>query len=638
MKKLKADKTMKAIKSIFVLFFCGLALTSSAQFSKGEKKYQAFQYADAIPYFKEATEKDNSNLQAWMRLAECYRLTNDVVKAEDCYSKIAARQDCPPIAKFHYAQMLLTNGEHERALFWFKEYQAADPSDKRAQDFVAAIEQYDLLVADSTRYTVKKININSEDADYGAIPYKDGIIFSSSRLSKDGIKTRDSWTGNRFMSMYYAKGSDETFAQPEIFAKPAQTQYNNGPLCFNNNVTEMYFTRNNTDDYSDDKIQVDKLKIFSIVLENGKFGVTKAFPYNNDSYSCAHPVLSQDGSHLFFSSDMPGGFGGMDIWVCEKVTEGWGAPQNLGPNVNTMGNEIFPMINNDGKFYFSSNGLGGMGGLDIFSTTFENGEYTVPKNLGAPVNSPDDDFCFYYDITKRSGYFSSNRGHQGYNDDIFAFTSNEIMLSGQVFDKITNYPLANSTVSLYDHGRQYDQVKTDADGKFTAWVLPNKDYKLVAENMKHMNDTTNVHTGDHDKNGGKLTLSMSLTNKMEKNDKFVLHNIYYDYNKSKIRPDAAKELDRLVSVLNENPNSKIELSSHTDCRADDKYNQKLSEKRAEAAVKYLVKHGIDENRLTAAGYGKSRPLKVCDCDKSGKYTCTEQDHQMNRRTEIKVIE
>jgi peptidoglycan-associated lipoprotein len=630
---------MKAIRNIILLLLCGLVISQvSAQYKKGEKKYQSYQYADAIPYFKKAIEKDDSNLQAWMRLGECYRMTNQTNNAEQCYSKITTRADCPPIAKLYYAQALLTNENRDRARFWFEEYTRDVPDDKRAQEFIEAMNKWELLVADSTRYTVKKININSDDADYGAVPYKDGIIFSSSRLSKDASSKRDSWTGNRFMSIYYAKGSDDKFSEPELFAKSSQTQFNNGPICFNKNETEMYFTRNNTEEFSEDKIQVDKLKIFSMVMENGKYGNTKSFQYNNDSYSCAHPVLSPDGTKLYFSSDMPGGYGGMDLWFCQKVTEGWGAPENLGPMINTAGNEVFPTINNDGKFYFSSNGLGGIGGLDIFTVAFSPEGFSAPRNMGAPVNSPDDDFSFFYDLTKRAGYFSSNRGHAGYNDDIYAFTSNEIMLAGQVLDRITNYPLAGTTVRLFDHGHEYAQVTTDKDGKYTAFVLPNKDYKLVALNSKHMNDTADLHVDNLIPTDGKLTLNMSLSTKMEKNDLFVMHNIYYDLNKSDIRADAAVELDHLVSALNANPNVKIELSSHTDCRADDDYNMWLSEKRAKEATKYLIKHGISKKRVTYKGYGKTRLLKVCDCGPGGTYSCSEADHQLNRRTEIKVIE
>ncbi len=629
---------MNSLKSILLVLLGGLlALQTSAQFSRGEKKFNSFQYADAIPLFREAIAKDSSNIMAWNRLGDCYRLTNQIDKAEICYSKIAGRPDAPLISKFYYAQMLHTNGKHVRAKFWFKEFLLDDPNDQRSKDFIAAIDNWMLFVADSNRYAVSKININSDDADFGAIPYKDGIIFTSSRLTKKSETKRDSWTGNRFTSMYYAKGSDGMFNEPEIFAKSIQKEFNNGPICFNSNETEMYFTRNNIEVYTDGNTQIDKLKIFSIVLENGNFGKAKAFPYNNDSYSCAHPVLSPDETKLYFSSDMPGGYGGMDLWVCEKVTEGWGAPQNLGPVINTKSNEIFPTFNNDGRLYFSSNGLAGLGGLDIFSTTYEDGTYTTPVNQGAPINSSDDDFSFYYDIKKRSGYFSSNRGHRGDNDDIYAYKSNEKFLSGQIFDKLSNQPLSFALVRLMDGNREFTKVTTDGEGKFSTWVIPGKDYAVIAENSKHKNDTSYVHV-DMNSNGEPLTLTMTLNNLLEKNDMFVMKNILYDFNKYDIRADAARELDRVITVLKENPDVRIELSSHTDCRADDNYNLVLSEKRAKAAVKYLVMNGISKKRLVAKGFGKSKLLVNCDCGNTGGSSCSEEDHQANRRTEIKVIE
>ena len=256
---------------ILLLLFSGSELLNAQKLSTADKLFEDYKFSKAIPIYEKLLEKDPDNKEAWLKLGDCYRLTNQTDQAERCYAHIINEPDIPSITKLHYAQALLTNGNNSKAKMWFAEFYLDDPYDTRGKDFVDAITFREKLIADSNRFTIRKININSEDADFGAVPYKDGIIFSSSRPGKNDNNI-DTWTGKNFTTIYYAKGINDSFAEPEIFEQNLQIKSNNGPVCFNPSGTEMYFTRNNIEgETSIDHSKTQKLKIFSVKIDNGKF-------------------------------------------------------------------------------------------------------------------------------------------------------------------------------------------------------------------------------------------------------------------------------------------------------------------------------------------------------------------------------
>lgn len=693
---------------------------------KANMHYEEFAYAKAIPIYKKALAKDSTAMDAesWYRFGYCYRANNQTALAEECYAKVAKSPDSKSIYKLNYAEMLMENGKYEEANTWMNNYLKAVPNDGRAIELARGLNNIETFFTEKDYFKVQKLNINSTDAEYGPAFYKDGIVFTSSRSSKKNERGIHDWTGKRYYSIFYSRGSKANFEDPVIFLEGVQEKYNNSSLCFNKAGTEMILTRNNLGKkrrtLKEDEVL--RLQLYISKLVDGQWTSVVPFQYNSENYSCAHAALSPDGNKLYFSSDMPGTTGGMDLWMSNRVGDAWSVPENLGPAINTLGNEVFPTVANDGTIYFSSNGHAGIGGLDIYSTRDSVDTYAEVKNLGAPFNSSDDDFNLIYDSTNTAGYFSSNRSQQEKNDDIFYIQKFEIKLKGVVLDKRTNQLLAASNVRIIEEDLSPKESLTGDDGLFRSALRPNRNYLIIADHEDYKSDTlrleasaikaagdsievelplvdkivlvgkiSNEAVGNGIENSTVLlvnfntndtlrtvtdqdgiyrfddlareskyriiaesnfcdsksvdTSTIDMTGRMLRIDislfclsgNIVLKNIYYDLDKSNIRPDAAIELDKLVSLMKKYPQMKIELGSHTDCRASFSYNMALSKRRAASAVLYLEKHGINRKRLVAAGYGETILVNGCSCEGGTFVPCTEAEHQMNRRTEIKIL-
>jgi outer membrane protein OmpA-like peptidoglycan-associated protein len=411
-----------------------------------------------------------------------------------------------------------------------------------------------------------------------------------------------------------------------------------GPASFTKAGKEMYFTLTKIPPkpvFVKGKLATVNVEIYSSKLdEQGKWTSPIPFSYNKvDEYSVGDPFISPDGNTLYFSSTMPGGAGGADIYVCQRSADGnWSVPVNL-KALNTPGNERTPVLGDDQSFYFSSDGRIGMGGLDIYSTKMQQMQFSDIKNLGYPLNSPQDDFA-YVKTSALNGYLSSNRmGGQG-NDDIYSFAAQQLLafkLTGIVFDKRSNLPLRDAIVTLNKVKGQSLKVQTDHTGAFKFNLEQLSDYQLIGEKTAYRNDLAQLSTK------GFTTSTVIERNlyleKAELEKAIRLENVYYDFDKSNIRPDAAIELNKLVKIMQDNPTIWIELGSHTDSRGNDQYNQWLSQSRANAAVQYIIDQGIDKNRITAKGYGETMLLNKC----ANGVKCTEADHQLNRRTEFKIV-
>jgi outer membrane protein OmpA-like peptidoglycan-associated protein len=460
------------------------------------------------------------------------------------------------------------------------------------------------------------------------------------------------WTGNGYLHLFNADpvfmgNLYGTFKTPQLAADLFNQEYHDGPASFNLPNTEIFFNR--TYVYRDkgkkgqDKIRTHLLKIFSSVKKKAKWTNPEPFFLNNNEYSVGHPALSRDGNILYFVSDMKGGYGGTDLYMCRRLQAGWGQPVNLGPVVNTSGNEMFPYMATSGDLYFASDGHAGFGGLDIFRTRMLGDSiWMKPENLYQPINSSFDDFSLCMAGDGRSGFFSSNRpGGQG-SDDIYQFTrilrkesppAPAMILSGRVRNKSTLEPVADATVFILDEGiGQVLTLKTDSSGFYsTSLTLP---YSLRIKAMKtgYISDCLSFSSNPGTSPGDKVSPRDLLLDILQVNKVFALENIYYDLDKWNIRPDAQPALDHLVAVMKENPVS-IELASHTDSRASDAYNLELSQERAESAVRYIVLQGVNPARISAKGYGETRLVNAC----SNGVPCTEEEHQRNRRTEFRVV-
>ena len=448
--------------------------------------------------------------------------------------------------------------------------------------------------------------------------------------------------------------------EPKSFSGKFNQTYHDGPASFARHDSILYLTRaeKGKEKKDNDNFRTDRLKIFYSHY-TGSWSKTEPFFLNSDNYSIGHPVLTPDGNTIYFVSDMPGGLGGTDIYSCQWNSAQWEQPVNLGPTVNSFGNEMFPAINGN-QLYFASNGFAGFGGLDIFKSTFTDGKWSKAENVGLPINSSFDDFAMVLDSRGKKGFFSSNRPGGLGSDDIYACKQidsktkknpcDEILaarkcdtlsvtISGFVKDKQTLKPMAGTTVFLMNSETGKVKVlKTDANGEFK--TLGSKGILYVAKGMEqnYLSDCINFKIETKDTAHVATTPRDLLLDGLEVNKvirmgsmDYSFETIYYDFNKWFIRPEAGKELDKLVQVLKENPVT-VELGSHTDSRGSKEYNLDLSQKRAESAVRYIVLQGIDASRITAKGYGESQLINHC----TDGMPCTAREHQSNRRTEFKV--
>jgi outer membrane protein OmpA-like peptidoglycan-associated protein/tetratricopeptide (TPR) repeat protein len=707
-----------------LLFLCfsiqGISFAQNNPAWKADKLYAQYAYSKAIPAYEKVLEKHPDNADALRKLADCYRLVNDFKNAEKTYEKVVALPDAKPVEKLYYAQALMYNGKYSKAQLAYDNYQILDSTDQRALAALKSIERMEDFYLDSAKSKVTAISINTEKADFGPVVFNDGVVFVSSR--ETGVKDREhDWTGNAFLTLYYAKGKETKFDTVTAFSKKIISKFNDGPAIFSADFKEMYFTRNNSE-VNSKKEKVVKLKIVIARLVEGEWVESAEFPFNSTEHSCAHPSLSKDGKRVYFASDMPGGQGGMDLYYTERTEDGWQKPVNLGKHINTKGNEAFPFVNEDGTLYMASNGHIGLGGLDIYECKVKDSTWAEPLNMGYPINTNNDDFGIVLDKQAIKGYLSSNREGGKGDDDIYAVEIfRKVIVTGVVSDRKTGIPLDLAVVMLVDKsGKEVGRITTGINGAYEFELDINTEYTIVATKPSYSKEVKEVSTVNptttrmvvdfqlekliygvegivHDREtkapigGAVVALLDPVTGKElattttgpdgyyyfslepEKNyklkaaaegyfaksetvstvgkkagiikkdlplEKLILNkpirldNIYYDLAKWNIRPDAAKELDKLVQILKDNPTIVIELSSHTDSRASDAYNMTLSDKRAKSAVKYIIeKGGIAASRITGKGYGESMLINRC----ANGVKCSEKEHQENRRTEFKVI-
>ncbi len=410
----------------------------------------------------------------------------------------------------------------------------------------------------------------------------------------------------------------------------------------------MYFTRNNYLDgkKGKDGNKITLIKLYKATLENEKWTNVTELPFDSDNYSTAHPALSPDGKTLYFVSDMPGTLGQSDLFKVTINEDGtFGTPENLGKSINTEGKETFPFISNENEIYFASDGHPGLGGLDVFMSKISaEGTFSEVQNVGSDINSPKDDFAYLIDTKSRRGFFSSNKdGGQGY-DDIYTFLETrklicEQSLYGTITDVKTSEILANAKITIYDN--QFKVIHTgasDEKGNYNFAVECGKTYNVRAEKLEYTTKEEKITIGA---TTGKTYLPIAMTKEICKvalgddlGKCFGIKMIYFDLDKSNIRVEAALDLEKILDVLNQNPTMKIDIRSHTDSRQTLKYNEALSQRRAKATIDWLVKNGINSNRLIGKGYGETQLVNKC----ADNVTCSEEEHQLNRRSEFIIID
>jgi peptidoglycan-associated lipoprotein len=650
------------MKSFLLTLFCLIIVTAPdaiAQKRKSERAYEFYnagEYYEAIDHFKSSYSKSRDKAlkeEMVYMVSECYRLINDPRNAEIWYKKAVRSSYSKPEAQYWYADALKKNGKYQQAIDEFKKYKQLVPGDARADQQIRACELASEWLRNPEAYQVEELrDLNSKYDDFSPTFARDdfGVVyFTSSREDAKGNKTHGA-TGQSFTDIFESRLDKKSKWSMPVPVDNLDSEFEDGTPDISSDYREIYFTRCEVG-----KREKKGCKIMSATKNGNSWSDPKDLGILPDTVVAAHPAISPDGLTLYFVSDISGGFGGKDIWYVTRNSKSdtWSKPKNAGPDINTSGNEEFPFVRDDGTLYFASDGLIGMGGLDIFKAVAQPDGTWIIQNMKAPINSSADDFGITFQDGSEAGIFSSTRKGRT-RDDLYSFELPplEFNVTGLVKDEKTGLAIPGSVVQLIASDGTNLQDETGSSGDFKFSLKPAVDYIFLASKNGYLNGKEKQTTKGQEKSRDfMITILLTAIDKP-----IELPNIFYDFDKWDLRPESMVSLDKLVETLNDNPNVTIELMSHTDSRNTEEYNLALSQKRAQSVVDYLVSKGIELDRLQAKGYGESSP-KVVNDEISTIYpflkngtTLTEQyinslandeqreiAHQINRRTEFKVL-
>jgi len=623
------------------------------ELEKANEMYKNFSYVDAIKIYERIAQKGFVNQEMLQSLGNAYYYNAEYKKALPWYEQLfqEGKYKVKPEYYYRYAQTLKSVGDYTQAdKMMAKFVELTNANDTRAALFEENKDYQTVIKNNSGRFQLNNASVNTENSEYGTAFYGDKIVFAGATDARKAKRGVSQWTGESFYDLYEAEHFDQKLGSRKPFSSSINTQFNESTPVFTKDGNTMYFTRNN---YVNRKLGSDientiLLKILRATKDkNGNWGNIVEVPFNSDQYNVAHPALSPDEKYLYFASDMPGSFGNSDIFRVEILGDNqYGTPENLGNIINTAGRESFPYISKDNVLYYSSDGIPGLGGLDIFAVKFNaDGSTSKPVNIGMPGNSADDDFCFVFNSDSKIGFLTSNRPGGKGKDDIYSFHEDKPLLfscqkniKGIVKDAKNKAVIADAKVILSDKVMKEvgkDQSKTDGTFTFEKVNCNDSHYYLRGEKEKYETAEVNVTVGK-DEVVYEILLNpreVAIKKGMDLAKVFEIKEIKFDYNKADIRSDAAVELTKIVEVMREYPKMKIDIRSHTDSRGADSYNLKLSDRRAKATLEWIVKQGIDRKRLKAKGYGETRLVNGC----SNGVPCTEEEHQENRRSEFIVV-
>ena len=693
---------------------------------KADHFYDHFAYRNALEIYLHINEKDKSNLYVRERIADCYFRLHDPVSSEMWFNDLIQEENLKTGLKLEYARVLSMNGRYDQSKYWFQQYLMENPKDSMAIEKLQFLNDMKLFSQKEDRFIVSGVNnINTSHSDYGAHYFHKGIVFASSKDEDKMIKHKPAdavHPDESLLNLYYAVPELEGEGkEPQHFHEThLKTAFHEGPMAFYDNYSRGAFTQSNIDNgkgVRDITGQV-TLQIYfrRHVAHLGYLQNIRPFEHNYSGFSNAHPTFSEDGKQMYFSSTRNAGYGGSDIYYSEFVDEHWTYPVNVGPHLNTRDDESFPFLINDSTLYFSSNGHGSFGGLDIYVCYKNNGKFSRPVNIGPPANTRFDDFSFTADSTGRVGFLASNRPGGAGLDDIYHFvakyyalvgtvrelsteqpiipntlitvrngngdvidtvTTNEsgmfrldlpfdqdfiitgekegyetleglefstkgkpfgvdsIMLplwkhrlyaKGKIYDSETEKPLKDATVFLKNNTNgKIDSMKVGDDGGYSFLTIPNRSYEIIVKKDGYIPGGFKLNTKD--------IYEGELLNDVVLEPVYLEKDIVsFDYNEWAITADAQKQLSKLLRALRRQPSTTLFVGAHADARGSNEYNLELSEKRADAVVQYMVRHGISRRRIEAVGFGEELILNRC----SNGVECPDEEHSRNRRAEIKV--
>ena len=651
---------MKAHFTIYVLFLLivsSLYSCKSAKLSDAEEKQRIGEYYEAAAIYRKVymkTSPKKRDLRGYIayRMAECNRLINNTAKATSAYMN-AIRYDYPDSTVYlRMGQMLQKTGRYPEAIKNYDIYMENDPSNLLAINGIQGCELAPGWKKNPTRYEVRRMDkFNSRRGEFSPMlagDKYDQLYFASSR-SKDKDAKVSAITGQNNNNLFLVKQDEKgAWLAPVELEDEVNTEYDEGTPSFSPDGNTMYYTY-----CAQDPEGPRTAEIYISTRSSAKWGKgTRATIVKDSVTALGHPSISPDGKYLYFVSDAVGGFGGKDIFRARVAGNDFGPMENLGEEINTPGDEMFPYVRDSVTLYFASNGHPGMGGLDLFKATQDStGKWNV-ENLGAPINSMADDFGITFAGKEERGFFCSNRNDARGYDHIYSFErpTITIFIEGIVND-VDEYPIEDATVRIVGKDGLNLKVPVKKDGTYRVELERDIRYVMMASARGYLNQNYELHTGPEEKNETYIVdFFLSPISKP-----VVIDNIFYDFDKATLRPESKKALDEMIKMLNDNPNVTIELGAHTDRKGTDQYNERLAQRRAQSVVDYLIAGGIEAARLEAKGYGESVPktinkkmAKQFDFLKEGDVLTEEfilalppeqQEiaDQINRRTEFKVL-
>lgn len=698
-------KNMKKLLVIIFVFSIQFINAQDQDLARAKRFFDKTYYAEAITLYEKLAEEKPSQ-EVIKNLADSYYYTNDLIKAQRYYRLLVKNynNDLNKDYYFRYAQALKATNSYDDANAVLREYYSKSGKTEDVTNFENEIKTLENVSAIGKRFEIKNLAINTPNSEFGAVKYKDNLVFAGVKLKPGIFDKKFKWDNETYLNIVKVplQSINSSDADISYFADELKTGMHESNAVFTKDGKTIYFTRNNSKNGKKKKNdqKISNLQIFKAELVDGKWKNIVSLPFNSPNYSVEHPALSPDEKVLYFASDMPGSLGSFDIYSVNVNKGAFDTPRNLGPEVNTDKREQFPFVSADNKLYFSSDGHLGYGSLDVFVSEIKGNEHTKAVNIGLPLNSNLDDFAFNIDSDTKEGYFASNREGGKGNDDIYSFKETKDLIvedckqfiAGIITDVDTNLVLENATVILQDSDKKtLNSFTTTSDGKFNFTVACESSYTIVAFKEKYTNESKTLEIGKtrYQTNDGSLALKSLEAIKLEekqnaenkrkqeiiieeenkkkealaaialaeateakkkekvaeilKQEKDVVKDdkdrliiktdpIYFDYNMWYIRKESKVVLGRVVALMNKYPGMVIEIGSHTDSRGNAKFNEDLSQKRANSTREFIIQSGINVSRVTAKGYGESVPIIKCKTDDS----CSEEEHELNRRSEFVI--
>ncbi|NQX85279.1 MAG: OmpA family protein [Flavobacteriaceae bacterium] len=643
---------MRLNKYIILSISFVMVLSAYAQnrsIKKATKDFENFSYVRTSEVLLKVAENGYKSVDLFQKLGDSFYFINKMEEAAKWYGELMAlNKDIDAEYYFRYAQSLKSLKEYDKSDKWMQKFVENKSGDLRAKSFLSKRDYLERIEAVSDVFEVKNMEFNTDKSDFGTNQYQDKLVFASAR----GAGKSYDWNDQPYLDLYAAtKYEDGSYSEAKLFGGNLNTKMHESTPSFTPSDDLVFFTRNNfLNRLKRGNSGINRLQIYKATLQPyDAWGYVTPVHFNSDDYSVAHPTVNVYGTKLYFASDMPGTLGASDIYVVDIKSDGTlGEPLNLGALINTEGSETFPYINSKGDLYYSSNGLTGLGGLDVFvvrdfENKYKNHQPIIVENVGKPINSEKDDFAYYENLGTKEGFFSSNRDGGKGDDDIYSFRIPDCLqkLEGVVFDDNTNEVLSGSKVRLLNkRGEELDEMIVGDDGKYEFNSLKcNEEYLVRVEKDAYATDETRIVTGSDSKEILELKTKITpdevtIDSGTNLREALGLNPIYFGLDAATIDPSAVVELQKVITVLKQYPNMKIDIKSHTDSRATKAYNQELSSKRSMATINYIVNiGGIDASRVTGKGYGESELVNNC----SDGVDCSEVEHQLNRRSDFIIL-